>query len=143
MAKFTYNTMFVFRYNDPKTPNLPKWDKRPMVIPLYITNRHLLGINFHWLKIRDRFFLMTWIQKANKKIKDPKKIARLTYNMIKRTPQLSYVLGAIRKYMVNRAKFVEMIPKEKINKFLLIKPKYFAMKTRRTKNPGKVKSRRR
>jgi len=140
--KFIYNSMFFFHYNDPKTPNLPEWDKRPLVLPLLITGRHLLGINLHWLKIQDRFLLINWLQQANAKIKNQKKIARVTYNMLKRTPRLRYALNGLRKYMVSRAKNVERIPKENINKLMLIKPRYFAKKTRRTKSIGKVRARR-
>lgn len=129
-----YNSIWYFHYNDPKTRNTLKvWDKRPLVLPLYITHKHTLGINIHWISTRYRIQFINTVLEASVKIKNKKKLARFTYDLIKRDRRYRHALKGIRKYINKRVTNAKQIPANEVGKKMLLNPKYFARKVKNKK----------
>lgn len=115
MAKFNRHSLYYFRYRPKLRETLPFWDRQPLMFPLRITNTHTLGINIHWVPahIRNRF--LNWLIDNSKKIKNQKRFARQTYNVIKSTSGLRAVAtNGIRLYINNNASNVKEITREEL-----------------------------
>lgn len=64
-SSFTPGNLLIYRYNAKDKTKI--WDKRPMVLVLAVSRRHLLGLNFHWIPFSMRMWLVRYIIKHNKK----------------------------------------------------------------------------
>lgn len=57
--------MFAYVYDAKHKATLPYWDKLPLVIPIEMYSDGFLGINFHYLPIKERTFLMIKLSALN------------------------------------------------------------------------------
>lgn len=138
MAKFNYSNMYYFHYNPKYKEILPEYDKTPLVLFLNVGNTHSLGINFHWIPLRFRPKLISYINKMSVKIINKKYLSRITYELLKNHPVLkTFGMQAIRLYINKRISNISTIPPEKINQFLLLRPKYISHKIRLAKKHKK------
>lgn len=105
--RFNYNKIYYAIYNAKHKDTLPAWDKFPMIVPIYVRDRMLLGINLHWIPIGYKLphlMLLRELYDFYDKAEDKRKInlARLYYKAIYNTPLGPSGKRAIRKYYVNR-----------------------------------------
>lgn len=63
-SSFTPGNLLIYRYNAKDKSAM--YDKRPMVLVLAATKRHVLGLNFHWIPFSMRIWLVRYILKQNK-----------------------------------------------------------------------------
>ena len=127
-----YGSMYFFNYKDPKTVRKGEiWDSSPLILPLYITHRLTLSINVHWIPLRHRAQFVNLVLEATKKIKNKKKLARFTYEIMKRNKKFRPALKGLRKYINKRMTNIQEIPRDKVGKLMLVKPKYFSKKLKR------------
>jgi len=107
MEKLKYGRVYYFKYDAKLKDVLPVWDKRPLVIPLFIGSTHTLGLNIHWIPANFRKQFVEWLLKESEKsgkkgTKEAKKIARVTYNVIKNNSALKDAIKGIRLYINTR-----------------------------------------
>lgn len=103
-----------FEYDPKDTKHI--WDRRPMILVLGINKRYVLGINLHWIPMKDRLALITIILSMNMKGNGFKVPLEFTYpdlrDYIKSWPALR---KCIHLYIRSRMS----------KKGCLIHPKYF------------------
>lgn len=58
--------IYCFVYDPKHKETLPYYDTFPLVLPLSATRESFLGLNFHYIKPKDRFFLLDAIKKNGK-----------------------------------------------------------------------------
>lgn len=126
------NDIIFFEYDNPKTVRKGEiWDRRPLIIVLGKRGRRTLGLSLHWVPILFRLKLIKFIRNLKKSGASTKKITRITYNLLKGNRKLRPALQGIRLYINRRMKKVIYIPEKEIGRLMLIKPKYFAKKTKK------------
>lgn len=114
-SDFKLTKIYFFRYNNPVT-NPHIWDKAPLIIPLSIDNRNILGCNIHWVPpiFRKRFVRvvieLTGLAEKSKRLK---KLARIVYEYFKSGP-LHFAMMGLRKYNIRRITSLVEIPFENI-----------------------------
>ncbi len=118
------DNVYYFKYANPKTKErLRVWDRQPIIVVVYMTTKHIIGINLHWLPFfRLPLFLYIFkrLQKAlSTTINGHRKLLRLTYGLLKndiRFERTQYK-KAIRKYLIRRITNVKEIPIKDIGVF--------------------------
>lgn len=107
-------TMFFFRYNNPAT-KVHVWDKAPLVMPLWVSSKHMLAVNLHFIPRRyQRSFInavLGSVEKAGKR-GSIKKAPRIFYDALKTSGALGVGLVAIRKYIISRITNIQEVPPE-------------------------------
>jgi hypothetical protein len=108
---FTYNNVYYFRYAPATIEKIHIYDQYPLVIFLEIKGQVALGVNTHWIPgpLRAKF-IQVILEMRNKCITES--LFHLWYRTIKYTPQLSFALGAIRKYYLSHCSNIKIIPQE-------------------------------
>lgn len=115
-----YNKIYYFTYR-PVT-KIHVFDKKPLVIPLDIGNRIMLGVNLHWIPKKDRTeFLFNVLELFENNKNNKKKKTRLYYEYIKRNTKFKTGLIAIRKYYLNKISSLIAIT---VDRWKLIPEKY-------------------
>lgn len=117
--KMQYHSMYYFKYNPKFKDVLPYWDKFPFIIPLNIGATHTLGLNTHWIPQRFKKKFIEWLINQSMKLKTPSKFSRVTYDMIKKNPQLRPALQGIRLYINTRMSTVTEVRRKEIQNFFL------------------------
>lgn len=122
MAQLLLDHLYSFNYNDPKTKNLPIWDKHPLVFALDINFQHksFLGLNLHWVPKKYREELLHEIIRILKKPTTKREQARLTYRLLLQ-PKFRQSLKGIRRYMLSRVTNLKSIPYDRWPKVLKMK----------------------
>jgi hypothetical protein len=138
--KFNYNSIYFFRYNNPKTkPHI--WDKAPLVMPLYVARGMMLGLNIHWIPagLRAQFInLVLELGEKTKKTGQWKKLPRLLYDMLK-NGRFRFAIMGIRKYYVSRITNIQEIPPSLWDKLNPSSGTFKARKVNRITNPKLAK----
>lgn len=122
---FAYNKLYFFRYNNPATPNLPVWDKAPLVIPLEVKGNSMLGVNIHWIPREQRREFMEFLIEyfgVNDSNTLRRKKVRILYESLKRG-KVRWALVAIRRYHINRITSMREVPKDRWDRVLKL-PQY-------------------
>jgi len=57
-TRFKPGKIYIFRYEDPKTPNLPWWDRNPIVLSLGWEKKNDIGINLNLLPHKPRMAIL-------------------------------------------------------------------------------------
>lgn len=93
--------LITFKY-DPKTKRkLPFYDTFPLVLTLDVYGDGFLGLNFHYLKPRDRAILMGALYKYQM-IKDFQPVIRVRYDQMLAAETLRYFRPCIRRYLYKK-----------------------------------------
>lgn len=105
--------MMFFRY-DPKWKDvLPYYDEFPLIFPIEIYNDGFLGLNFHYLPIRDRLVLLQALSSAlNNKKYDHTTRLKLSWGVVKKASQLAPF--CVKRYLSShvRSRFIGVEPYE-------------------------------
>ena len=104
--------MYFFTYDAKHKDKLPIWDKYPLVFPIERYNDGFLGLNVHYLGLREREALLDrLIQFSAAKNLTERTRLRLTYDLIAGTKRLnSLARPCVKRYLFSqvRSKFVEI-----------------------------------
>lgn len=104
-----YCHIYYYRYQPKWIGFLPEYDALPLVIPLKVSGKMMLGLNLHWIPPGMRTKLVVFILNIYDKT-DPKTAFHITYQSLKKNPKLEFTLKAIRKYYLKRCTSVLEIP---------------------------------
>lgn len=98
------------------------YDKRPFVLILKQNKSHVLGLNFHYLPVKHRVFLIKVILKLNENNIKNKKPLKFSYDQIKPFLKKFGYVPCIRLYIrkrisneVVKIKSEELLPMSKLN----------------------------
>jgi hypothetical protein len=104
--------MYLFTYDAKHKDKLPIWDKYPLVFPIERYNDGFLGLNVHYLGLREREALLNQlIQYSTARNLTERSRLRLTYDLIAGTKKLSSLARpCVKRYLFShvRSKFVEI-----------------------------------
>jgi hypothetical protein len=101
--------MYFYSYNPKWKDKLPWYDTFPLVFPIEEYNNGFLGLNFHYLRPKDRAILMDQLKVfANNKKYDETTKLRLTYNMLKGFTKIKRAKPTVHRYLSSKinSKFV-------------------------------------
>ena len=101
--------MYFYSYNPKWKDKLPWYDTFPLVFPIEKYNNGFLGLNFHYLRPKDRAILMDQLKVfANNKKYDETTRLRLTYNMLKGFTKIKRARPTVHRYLSSKvnSKFV-------------------------------------
>jgi hypothetical protein len=108
------DSLVFFHYNHPVTKGLRVWDKAPLVMPLWVSGKLMLGVNVHWIPSGLRRHFIGLLLKVSKYLDAQGKIKyfpRLYYEQIAKG-KFDFAKGAVRKYYVKRMTTIYQIPPE-------------------------------
>jgi hypothetical protein len=97
--------LFMFMY-DPKTKeDLPYYDIFPMVLPWKRVPGGFMGLNLHYIPLKERFMLMNRLMmfKTNQKMDETTRI-RYSYEMINGVAKFAYAKPCIKHYLYEHVK---------------------------------------
>jgi hypothetical protein len=107
--------MFFYEY-DPKHKNtLPIYDRFPLVFPIERYNDGFLGLNLHYLGVRERIFILGKLKEfATAKNLTDKSRLRLSYDLLTRTKYMKALQPCVKRYLLGhvRSDFIEILPSE-------------------------------
>jgi len=101
--------MYFYSYNPKWKAKLPWYDTFPLVFPIEEYNNGFLGLNFHYLRPKDRAILLDQLKVfANNKKYDETTKLRLTYNMLKGFSKIKRAKPTVHRYLNSKinSKFV-------------------------------------
>ena len=101
--------MYFFSYNPKWKDKLPWYDTFPLVFPIEKYSDGFLGLNFHYLRPKDRAILMDQLKMfTNNKKYDETTRLRLSYDMLKGFSKIPRAKPTVHRYLLNktRSKFV-------------------------------------
>lgn len=104
--------LYFFKYDPKGKAYLPKYDKFPMVFPIEQYQDGFLGLNLHYLSIRERQALLGQLMEFqnNKKFDETTKL-KLSYDLLQGSKRLnSMARPCIKRYLFNhcRSQFIEI-----------------------------------
>lgn len=116
------DSLYNFDYKDPKTKNLPMWDKHPLVFVLDVNfkSKSFLGLNIHWIPKKYRDELLNDIINIMKQPVSSKAKSRLTYTLLLK-PKYRRGLKGVRRYIITRVTNIKSIPYHQWPKVLRMK----------------------
>ena len=101
--------MYFYSYNPKWKDKLPWYDTFPLVFPIEEYNNGFLGLNFHYLRPKDRAILLDQLKVfANNKKYDETTKLKLTYNMLKGFTKIKRARPTVHRYLSSKvnSKFV-------------------------------------
>jgi hypothetical protein len=114
--------MVSFWYQPPSTNKLQVYDRYPLVMIIRRRSNGFTGINFHYLGIRERAELLTYMRDRLAWEHDPKKTRlQITYKMLLSKKRYKYFRPALKSYYKTniKSRFI-MIPEKNWDKALLL-----------------------
>ena len=105
--------MYIYVYDAKHKKTLDYYDQLPLVIPIDPYSNGWLGINFHYLPIKERVFLMMKLLEFAKG-EDEKQRLQLSYQLLKGVSKYKKVAPTIHRYLTGhiRSKIIEIPPSE-------------------------------
>ncbi len=104
--------LYFFKYDPKGKAYLPKYDKFPMAFPIEAYQDGFLGINLHYLNVRQRQALVGELIKfANDKKLDENTKLKLSYDLLQGSKRLHNLsTPCIKRYLFNhcRSQFIEI-----------------------------------
>ena len=95
--------MYFYSYNPKWKDKLPWYDTFPLVFPIEEYNNGFLGLNFHYLRPKDRAILLDQLKVfANNKKYDETTKLRLTYNMLKGFAKIKRAKPTVHRYLSSK-----------------------------------------
>lgn len=108
--------MYFFFYDAKHKDKLEVWDRFPLVFPIERYNDGFLGLNLHYLNVRERKALIDELTKfANSPTLSPKTKLQLSYDLLQSTKSLANMSRpCIKRYLNSqmRSRFVEITADE-------------------------------
>lgn len=107
--------MYLFQYDPKLKQDLPYYDRYPLVFPIDASKGGFLGLNMHYLPLRQRAALMDALYDLvnNQRYDDSTRI-RLSYQIVKGASKYKAYKPTIKKYLGShvRSRFIEIKPVE-------------------------------
>lgn len=105
--------MIAFSYDPKYKATLPYYDRYPLVIPLSVDSKGMLGLNLHYLPPQIRLVFIRALQKYAVE-KNGQKRLQLSYQIVKGAKQLGAALPCIKRYLFGHVKsrFVQVDSRE-------------------------------
>jgi len=101
--------MYFYSYNPKWKDKLPWYDTFPLVFPIEEYNNGFLGLNFHYLRPKDRAILLDQLKVfANNKKYDETTKLKLRYNMLQGFSKIKRARPTVHRYLSGKvnSKFV-------------------------------------
>ena len=104
--------LYFFKYDPKGKQTLPKYDKFPMVFPIEQYQDGFLGLNLHYLTIKERQALLGILVKFknNQKMDETTRL-KLSYDLLEGSKKLnSLARPCVKRYLFNhcRSQFIEI-----------------------------------
>jgi hypothetical protein len=107
--------MYLFQYDPKLKKELPYYDTYPLVFPIDESKGGFLGLNMHYLPLRQRAVLMDALYDtvSNNRYDDSTRL-RLSYSILKGASKYKAYKPTIKKYLGShvRSRFIEIKPVE-------------------------------
>jgi len=107
--------MFLFGYDPKHKKTLPYYDRFPLVIPVDEAEGGFVGLNMHYLPLRQRAVLMDALYKtvSDQRYNEKTKM-RINYNVLKSASRFKSFKPTFKKYLASnvRTRFVKIEPVE-------------------------------
>lgn len=104
--------LYFFKYDPKGKAYLPKYDKFPMAFPIESYSDGFLGLNLHYLNVRERQILVDQLLRfANDKKLDENTRLKLSYDLLQGSRRLSSLSRpCIKRYLFShcRSQFIEI-----------------------------------
>ena len=101
--------MYFFQYDAKYKDTLPYWDKFPLIIPIDIGKKHILGCNLHYLHPKTRAVILAKLMDiaSDQRYNERTKI-RLSYGIVKSLTKYKLLKPTIKKYLKShfRSKYI-------------------------------------
>ena len=114
--RFNYNRMYAMRYkaDGAKKGTLHVYDLAPLMIPIALGPRSILGLNIHWCPPWKRKMVIKHILEISELKKSNKHKVRLLYSLFKSDPVLKdFAYKGIRRYLrKNISRLIEIPPQK-------------------------------
>jgi len=117
---FERGYVYYGRYSAKYKEILPIWDKKPLIYVLSVTNRHLFALNLHWIPLKDRVRFVGYLDRASKRIKNPRIFVRWTWKLIQQMGHAKKLADRmIRQYIKKRFSSAKLISRQDISSYTL------------------------
>jgi hypothetical protein len=108
--------LYFFKYDPKGKATLPKYDKFPMVFPIEQYQDGFLGLNLHYLSLKERQALLGKLMEFqnNQKYDETTKL-KLSYDLLKGSKRLNTLARpCVKRYLFNhcRSQFIEIYVNE-------------------------------
>lgn len=107
--------MYLFNYDPKLKKTLPYYDTFPLIFPIEGHGKSFLGINMHYLPLRQRAVLMDALYSlTSDKNYDEKTKLAVTYNILKSSSRFRFFKPAVKRYLRSQVKsrFLKINAKE-------------------------------
>lgn len=107
--------MYLFNYDPKLKKSLPYYDTFPLIFPLEEHGKSFLGLNLHYLPLRQRAVLMDALYSlASDKNYDDNTRLRISYNILKGSSRTRFFRPCVKRYLRSHVKsrFLKVNPKE-------------------------------
>ena len=113
--------MFFFLYDAKHKDTLPYWDKFPLVIPIGITDKHLLGLNLHYMPPPLRRGVIQMFMARRRRANTPQAYMDLTWRIAKNLLAMKVLNPMIHMYLFShvRPPFIHVKEEAWINATML------------------------
>lgn len=113
--RFGLGNMYFFMYDPKHKKTLPYYDTFPLIFPIDISEKHILGINFHYLphKLRAKLMDALYEHVTNERY-DEKTKMKISYGILKSATKYREFKPTIKKYLKThiRSRLVYIHPAE-------------------------------
>jgi hypothetical protein len=103
--------MFMFYYDPKHKKTLTHYDRFPLVFPIHPMEDGFIGMNMHYLGLRERAVLMDRLYELSSNDRyDAKTKLRVTYNLLKGAAKYKYFQPTVHRYLKDhvRSRFLEI-----------------------------------
>lgn len=97
VSEISIGSMYFFRYEPKLADKLPYYDVYPLIFPFQRDSKGFIGINFHYLPLKNRALLMD----ALYKIQETNGKLRLNYDILKALSKKSLYKPCVKYYLNN------------------------------------------
>lgn len=107
--------MYLFNYDPKLKKTLPYYDTFPLIFPLEEHGKSFLGLNLHYLPLRERAILMDALYAlASDKNYDENTRLRISYNILKSSSKTRFFRPCVKRYIRSHVKsrFLKINAKE-------------------------------
>lgn len=107
--------MYLFNYDPKLKKSLPYYDTFPLIFPLEEHGKSFLGLNLHYLPLRQRAVLMDALYNlATDKRYDDNTRLRISYNILKASTKTRFFRPCVKRYLRSHVKsrFLKINAKE-------------------------------
>ncbi len=117
-SKVRMGRFYTYRYKAKHDKILPQWDRQPIVVVLEMYKDGFLGLNFHYLPIRQRYMLLSLLMKtATGDMTSENDRLKINYPILKAVARHKLYAPCVKRYLYSQVQ----------TKFSLIHPQDYQL----------------